>query len=153
MWLLLKVREMCLPLLFLLWLCLETHTQTIKREGWGNIFLWPLSVFTACLNICEHFPVPLLLTSLTQRPARQFLSVQEEAYGKLIPSASLVLLWLMYQCGFFVFFWLNDPMSVQSNKVHSWPFWCPSSFQRKDLSGKLVLLQADFVSDLVEFWF
>lgn len=108
MWLLLKVREMCLPLLFLLWLCLETHTQTIKREGWGNIFLWPLSVFTACLNICEHFPVPLLLTSLTQRPARQFLSVQEEAYGKLIPSASLVLLWFMYQCGFFVFFdWMT----------------------------------------------
>lgn len=153
MWLLLKVREMCLPLLFLLWLCLETHTQTIKREGWATSFCGHY-LCSLHVSISEHFPVPLLLTSLTQRPARQFLSVQEEAYGKLIPSASLVLLWLMYQCGYFVFFfWLNDPMSVQSNKVHSWPFWCPSSFQRKDLSGKLVLLQADFVSDLVEFWF
>lgn len=65
----------------------NSHTDH-KERGVGQ----HLSVAIICVHCMSQYPVPLLLTSLTQRPACQFLSVQEEAYGKLIPSASLVLL-------------------------------------------------------------
>lgn len=109
-----------------------------------------MSVNISCSQSVYILVVAFLLTPLTQRPVREICICKGRGHRQ-----TYIYYYIKFVLTHYQYLWLFWPYYVVWLvwSVIKWNlglFWCPSSFQRDDSSGKLMLLQTLFVSGTVE---